>query len=248
MKSRLLAAGLHLLMSAGIAAAAWALVFLFWYPQPLAKLVGGLDLFLLLVGVDLVLGPVLTLVVASPRKPRRELLRDISVIVFIQAAAGIYGLHAMSLARPVAVVFEIDQFRVVSASDIDAQRLADIPKSLGGLSWTGPRLLAAQKPSGDEQLRTIEIELAGTPLAALPRHWRNYEEFTGLAWERASPIAKLLSQQPNLKREIDKIASRAQVDPASLRVLPLLARRAEGTVLLAPGGGVAGMLAATPPQ
>ncbi len=51
-----------------IAALAAALVFLVWYPSPYSTLAGGTGLFLLIVSVDVVMGPALTAVVASPGK------------------------------------------------------------------------------------------------------------------------------------------------------------------------------------
>ena len=248
MSFRIKATAWHSFASACVALAASWLVFGVWYPSPLGKLAGGSSLFLLLMGVDLILGPLLTLIVANPSKQSRELARDLGVILAIQVSALAFGVHAVASARPAILAFEIDVFRVVSANEVEQEQLAMAPISVRNLSWSGPTTLAAVRPTSEqEQYETIHLAIAGIPLAALPRYWRNYDDHAGLAWDRASPIAKILNQQPNLKQEIDKIAYRAQVDPTLLRVLPLLARRAEGMVLLAPGGRVAGMLAATAP-
>ena len=242
------ALSLHLAGSAVIAFVAWWLVFSLWYPAPLSSISGGAKLFTLLIAIDLVLGPALTAVVANPRKTRGHLVRDICLIVAIQIGALVYGLHAIAVARPVALAFEIDLFRLVSATEIEADQLDLAPPALQRLSWRGPITLAAIKPTDSkEQFDTIQLGLAGIHLAALPRYWRNYDDHSGLAWQRAIPIAKVMNYQPNLKPEIDKLASRAQIDAATLRALPLLARRVEGMVLLAPGGRVVGILAATAP-
>jgi len=248
MKFRLRACAFHLIGSGLVAAAAWLLVFTVWYPSPLAYMLGGTGLFLLVVVVDVVMGPALTAVVASERKPRTEFRRDVSIIIALQLAAFAYGLHVMAQARPAVIAFEVDLFRLVAAAEVADEQLDLAPPGLQQLSWRGPVTLAAIKPSDEkEQFDTIQLGLAGIHLAALPRYWRHYDDHAGLAWESALPIAKVLNQQPNLKQEIDKIASHAKVDAASLRVLPLLARRVEGMVLLAPGGRVAGLLAATAP-
>ena len=60
------AALLHLAGSVLVAALAAALVFLVWYPHPYGLLSGGLHLFLILVSVDVVCGPLLTLVLFNP--------------------------------------------------------------------------------------------------------------------------------------------------------------------------------------
>ena len=54
---RLAAAGLHLLASAAVAAAMALLIFRLWYPPPFNVIAGGATLFMLIVSVDVVLGP-----------------------------------------------------------------------------------------------------------------------------------------------------------------------------------------------
>src|SRR5688572_11809421 len=57
------ASGLHLLISIAIAAAALAVTLLVWYPRPLFEASGGTGLLYILVGVDVAIGPLITLVV-----------------------------------------------------------------------------------------------------------------------------------------------------------------------------------------
>ena len=67
--------------------------------------------------MDVVCGPLLTLVLASPRKSRRERWLDFSLIGLIQLAALAYGMHSVWVARPVALVFEVDRLVVVTANE-----------------------------------------------------------------------------------------------------------------------------------
>ena len=97
---RVTAASLHFLASAAIGVFAGLLIFLVWFPSPYASMAGGASLFLLLVSIDVILGPVLTAVASSPGKPLPELRRDILVIVLVQAAAFSYGVYSISLSRP----------------------------------------------------------------------------------------------------------------------------------------------------
>ena len=92
------ASAIHLVASTVVAALAGALVFFLWYPLPFREIAGGRELFLLLVAIDVVLGPLITLAVFNPRKPRTELVRDLSVVVLLQLAALAYGLHTVALA------------------------------------------------------------------------------------------------------------------------------------------------------
>ena len=61
--NRYKAAGIHLAISAAVAVVVLALLLLVWYPQPYFRLAGGAGLMLILIGVDVVTGPLLTLIV-----------------------------------------------------------------------------------------------------------------------------------------------------------------------------------------
>jgi hypothetical protein len=240
---RLRAAGIHLAISALVAAIASWVVFKVWYPPPLATISGGATLFLMLVGIDVVLGPALTAVVASPGKPRGELMRDLAVIVVVQAAAFGYGIYTMSLARPVAIAFEVDRLRVVSAADIDPTLLAEAPPEYRSLPWNGPRLLAAVKPTErDAALRSIDLGLAGIDLAMVPANWRDWSTQRDAAWAKARPVARLVKQYPGSAAELAAIATRAGQGVDALRFLPLVARRESWVTILAPDAAIVGHL------
>jgi hypothetical protein len=244
MNRRVRAAGLHLFLSALFAGLVSLLVFLVWYPSPYAAIAGGLTLFGLLVSVDVILGPALTAVVASPGKGRAELTRDLTVIVTIQLAAFGYGLYTMAMARPVLLAFEIDRLRVVVAADIDPLSLVDAPPGLQALSWTGPRLIAAVKPSNpDDRMKSIELGLAGIDLSLQPKQWRAYAANADEAWRVARPVSVLLSRYPKLASEVTTIAQAAGQPPEALRFLPLMSRQASWVSLIAaPGARVVGHL------
>ena len=79
---------------------------------------------LMLVAVDVVLGPCVTLLIANPRKPRSELVRDVGVIVLVQLAALVYGTTALWHGRPLFYAFSTDRVELVQAQDIDAGETA----------------------------------------------------------------------------------------------------------------------------
>ena len=243
LRSRVLAGGIHLASSLVVAGLAWLLVFKLWYPTPFATVAGGTQLFLLVVGVDVICGPTLTAIVAGPRKPRKELARDLSVIVLLQLSALAYGLYTMAQARPIGVVYEYDLFRVVTAVDVEAEALSEAPPELRSLSWTGPRIFAVVKPTDpEEQLRTIQLGLAQIQLASLPRYWRDYASQGQRAWLAAKPMSEMLQRYPGATADVAAIAKRAGHPVEALRFLPLASRHASWTVVLAPGAHVIGYL------
>lgn len=234
MPTRRRAAILHLLFSAGATLVASLVVFLVWFPPPFAQIAGGFQLFLLVVSVDVVIGPALTAVVASPGKSRREFVFDVAVIVVVQCAALGYGAYTMALARPVALVHEVDLFRLVSAADLEASSLAKSQPQFQILSWRGPRLIVAVKPERlDEQLRSIELSLAGVQLAMLPEYWRDYDKYVDLVWSSARPIQLLLARYPAATADVAKAAAASGESPQALRFLPLVARRKGWVALVA---------------
>src|SRR3990167_10424323 len=111
-RDRLKASGIHFLISLTIAALAGALVFGVWYPYPYREISGGRELFLILVTVDVILGPLITLAVFNRVKAWPVLRRDLLVVAFLQLAALGYRLWTVSLARPVHIVFEVDRLSV----------------------------------------------------------------------------------------------------------------------------------------
>lgn len=117
MKFRLKVAGIHLLISALVALIGIGLVFWVWHPNPLQKAVGVTHIFLMMLGIDVVLGPLLTLLVASS-KEKKTLKFDLSVIAAVQLAAYLYGMHSIAVSRPVYVAFDKLRFEVVQADSV----------------------------------------------------------------------------------------------------------------------------------
>ena len=112
------AAGSHLALSAIIGATVLAAMIFVWYPPPYFEAAGGNDLVLLMLGVDVALGPLLTLAVFNPRKGMGKLRFDLAVIAFFQLAALAYGVHVMFIARPSYLVFAVDRFDLVMANTL----------------------------------------------------------------------------------------------------------------------------------
>ena len=100
MKFRLKAFGLHLLGSTTALTLILGALYLGWYHWPGWYLSEAVHVILVMVGVDVVLGPLLTLIVANSKKSLRELGRDIGIIVTVQLVALIYGTTTLWSGRP----------------------------------------------------------------------------------------------------------------------------------------------------
>src|SRR4029077_20492222 len=108
------ASALHLALSAAIGAAVVPLMLAVWYPQHYFAAMGGTMLILLLIGVDVVIGPLITLIVFDPMKKGRPF--ELAVICVCQLGALRYECSVMFNARPVYNAFVVDRFEVVAAN------------------------------------------------------------------------------------------------------------------------------------
>lgn len=227
------AALFHLAASALVVGAVAAVLFGAWYPGPFRHLSGGLTLFFILAGVDVVLGPVLTALVVRPGKSRRALTIDLTVIVVLQACALGYGIWTMAAARPVWLAFEVDLFRVVRAVDVADDQLPEAPQALRSLSWSGPRLMAADKPAGDRQVEAIMLGLHGVHLAMQPRYWAPFDSQRGQVWDRGRTFAELPDAlRQRLDAELHYWPGHSRPPPQDLRWLPVMSSRANWTVFV----------------
>lgn len=143
MKFRLKVAGIHFFISLIVALAGLYLVFGIWHPSPLAKAVGVTHIFLLLMLVDVCLGPLLTLIVAS--SPQKKTLKfDLLVISVLQIIAYVYGMHNIIISRPVYIAYDNVLFDVVQADTVIYKPDAKIAAQYQHKPWLSPQWIAVR--------------------------------------------------------------------------------------------------------
>jgi hypothetical protein len=232
-QGRLKAAGIHLAISLAIAALAGLLVFYVWYPYPYREISGGRELFLLVVVVDVVMGPLITLAVYNQNKPRRAMRFDFLVIGLLQLGALGYGLWTVALARPVHAVFVADRFEVVHAVEVDMSAISKAPLELQKLPLWGPTKLTLRSfKDNKEKTEVMFAELAGTPLSARPDFWQSYDQGKAAVLANAKPLSQLTARFPDRAADIKSVAKQSGVDPANLGFVPLKGRSQFWTVLI----------------
>lgn len=234
-KDRLKASGIHLTISLAIALLAAALVFGLWYPYPYREVSGGRELLLIVVVVDVILGPLITLAIFNRDKPWTELRRDLVIVVLIQLAALCYGLWTVFAARPVHMVFEYDRFRVVHAVDIPEELLHLAPRDVVALPLTGPTLLSLRPfRDGNEKMEATMAALEGLSLSARPDLWQPYASAKSEIWQTAKSVSELKARFPLQAAAIDAVIAQSGRASASLVYLPLVGRKSFWTVFLDP--------------
>lgn len=226
----------HLGISAAVALLSAAFVFGLLYPAPYRSLLGVESIFLLVLAVDVVCGPLLTLVLASPKKSRRERWLDFSLIGLIQVGALLYGLHSVWAGRPVALVFEVDRLVAVSASDIDPADLAKAPEQLRRLPFWGVRRFSTrQSRDGKEMLESVLKGVAGISLAVQPDWWAQWDAGKDGMARRAKPLSDLLARRPQDAATLQTAAQRTGLPTDALRYLPLTSSKTLDWVALLDG-------------
>jgi len=218
------AASWHLGASALICATAAALVFRVWYPDGLHALTGGGALFLILMVVDVVCGPVLTLVLYNPDKPRHLWRMDLALIVLVQLGALGFGLQQVATARPIYLAFEGDRFRVVQSMDISDGALADAPADLRNKPLLGPEPLGVRlaRPGDEDYLASVQLSLQGMHPALRPSRWQSYASFHNEVVSVARPLEALASKGEKERIAVDAGLRELGMAASELVYLPLV--------------------------
>lgn len=226
------AALFHFLGSLLVAALAAALVLWVWFPHPYDLLSGGRSLFLMLVGVDVVCGPLLTLVLFSPKKPRRELIADMSLVVLVQLAALGYGLHTAHAARPLFLVHEVDRFRVITAGaygDVDvSEPIARLDAPMRPHWYKGPVTVGVRDPKDAQERMDVLLEsvAGGRDFSQRPEFYVPYDAaYAPKALARAKPLQAFTTRYPAIADEAAQLLGKQGVAADAALFLPVLHRQ-----------------------
>ena len=232
--SRWKASAIHLLLSAAIAGTLVAFMLTVWYPWPLFQAAGGSQLMLILVGVDVTLGPLITLIIFKSGK--KALKFDLTVIALVQLAALAYGIYTVYLARPVYLVFTIDRFELVTAKDLDPSDLAKVTRAEFRPSLLARPQYAAAIPPTDPALRAkvLETSIVGKDLQMYPQYYVPYPEQAQNALAKAKNVSIMLKRHPEAIKRYLSSSGRGE---DSVKYLPLSAPAKDGIVLLDTASG-----------
>lgn len=122
LRPRLRAAAIHIGISTVLLAVPLYLIVFRWYPDFHFAVDGGWQGVRLMMAIDLVLGPLLTLIVFNPAKARRLIVLDLSVIGVIQLGAMAWGIYAIHSQHPIAVNFSRGAFHSITAEPLRIEK------------------------------------------------------------------------------------------------------------------------------
>jgi hypothetical protein len=232
-RERFVAFSIHFVATLAVAAIAAALIFFLWFPHPFETMVGGTELFILVVGCDLVLGPLISLVIYNSQKPRSKLVMDYIIIGLLQIAAMGYGVFVVAGTRPVIVAFNTDRLEVVLARDIEDSELVQArDPRYASLSWNGPRFVYVRVPREDQQDALLQ-SVAGREEQQRPKFFVPYEEGLAAIRKRARPVSAITGKFPATAPQFDAALAEIRDIPAGrIATLPVRHRNGFWTALI----------------
>lgn len=241
MKFRLKAFGLHLLASTTALTLILGSLYLGWYRWPGWLLTDVSHVVIVMVGVDVVLGPLLTFVIARGTKPRRELTRDIAVIVAVQLCALIYGTTSLWNGRPMYYAFSENVLQLVQAYDIDAQEWAlgrEQNPELAPHWYSLPRWIWAPLPeAAGERKKIVAAAISGgDDVISMPRYFKRWELGLPALRKQLKKVDQVGYFQPAAKKKLEERMRAAGLSPEQPNAMPLTGRGQPMLAVFDPAG------------
>ncbi|RMH11830.1 MAG: hypothetical protein D6698_15855 [Gammaproteobacteria bacterium] len=187
------AGGIHFLLSLVVISAYLAIVFLLWYPEPFATLEKVTDAARVVIGVDLVIGPLLTFLLYKKDKP--GLRFDLTMVVLLQVSALSWGIHITYSQRPVYVAYAEQLFSVVAASDLQGQKPEDHGLSSSG--WGDQKMVFVDLPKSPQE--KLDLAMKHPNLYALVDRYRPFKAHLQEVLEGAVDMNDQIKEFPDMQ-------------------------------------------------
>jgi hypothetical protein len=215
--SRIRATFFHFLISCLVGVILFSLFWFVWYPAPMLIAIGGHEIFLLIIGIDVILGPALTLVIFKSGK--KYLKYDLLAIVSMQIFAMLYGISTLMEARPVYVAALGDKFQVIQATEVIDANLA---KAKTRLPMWGPLWVGTKAPLDKlDVLMAEDMARVGAGRGHLPQLHIPYEDMSEIIVKHAQDISLLEARNPSQAKEIHLWLKKHDCDEISAKYQPI---------------------------
>jgi hypothetical protein len=217
----------HFCLSALIVLTVLTVILLLWYPPPFLQIVGAFDVIKILIAVDLILGPLLTLILFKPGK--KGLMFDMSMVAALQLCALVYGVHTLYIERPYYTVFVVDRFQILAERDIDKAAISN--EAFLHKPWSQPIYVAARMPNDPKERSRIteEIFFEGKPdVHQRPELWESYAAAANQVSAKARPLTDLVEQHPGVADQVETLIQ----NNGELVYLPVMGRKHILTMVL----------------
>lgn len=202
-------------------------IFFVWYPMPLGKAIGVTHIFLMMLVIDVIVGPILGLLVYKENK--KSLKFDLTVIVLIQIFALCYGIYSIEQGRPAWLAYNVDRFELVRKNEIITTNIQNALPEYQQPSWFQPQYVAVEfsknlKQRNDDMFAEA---LGGISLAQRPDRYVNFSKAKTQMQQRSQRLSIL--DEFNNKVDVREILEKY---PQADSWLPLKANAVDMVVLL----------------
>lgn len=217
----------HLVISFFIALIVVGVVFFIWYPSPLVKAVGVTHIFLMMLAIDVIIGPLLGLLVYKEGK--KSLKMDLSIIILIQISALGYGVYSIAQGRPAWLAYNVDRFELVRNNEILTEQIAQASPQYQQPSLLKPQFVGVEFAK-DNSVRKNDMfaeVLGGISIAQKPERYVPLDKVKKQMQLRAQSLGEL--NLFNNKVAVQKILSEY---PQATAFVPLKANAVDMTVLI----------------
>lgn len=117
-------------------------IFNVWYPYPLAQALGITNIIIMILVIDLIIGPILCSIIYKVGK--KTLIFDLSVIIFFQIIAFLFGFYNLSQGRPVWLVYNQGNIDLVQRVEIIKDDMGKALLQFQKIPMFGPGIAAVK--------------------------------------------------------------------------------------------------------
>jgi hypothetical protein len=235
--TKLRAFAIHLAASTTIFLVFLGIMFFIWYPTPYFEVDGGWKVLRVLVGVDVVLGPLLTLILFKPGKPGLKF--DMSCIVLMQLSALLYGGTITYQQRPAFVVFGVDRFTSIPAAEVEFDKLK-YPELKRSVSL-GPVLAKAhfpEDPKARQELMFGVVFGGEKDIEFRPELYEPYQPDPQELRTHSLDLTRITALSPEAKETVDRFIARQGGRLEDYLYLPLQGKNKDIVMVLSPQTGM----------
>ncbi len=225
-ESRWAAFGGHLVLSILIFGSVALFTYFILLPGFLFYSENGSTILTLIGGVDVVLGPLITLIIYKKAKP--EIKMDLSIIAAVQIAALIYGVYSLWSVRPLAVFYGAGEYHVVYHSTFEEPTPSDISniRELQQLKTPTYGVLMPEGVASLTELSFKHVISTGKSYFSQPELYYDYQEAIPHLSKSLMPIPRAVERQIIKDPELKKL------DPSKYGVASYVSNVGPGYMLI----------------
>lgn len=229
MKNKIKAFFIHLSLSFIVISFFISLIIYFWYPLDYIEITNFKNIAVLIISIDLILGPVLTFIVYVPDK--KGLYFDLLVIAVLQFSALIYGVYTLYETHPLFITYNHQGFKLIQANEVTPSMAKYEQFRISKLS--SPHIAFAKMPDDLEKQTEIMVgvDLKGEPdIDKRTEYYEPYKDHLHIILSGALDKNKIFSKK-NRTKEIELFLEKNKnID--SFSFLPLTGINGDATIAI----------------